>query len=36
MRFIYLSTTKEKGDFETIDKAARYFEAFIKEPGKRI
>lgn len=34
MRFIYLSTTKEKGDFETIDKAAKYFEAFKKEPEK--
>lgn len=34
MRFIYLSTTKEKGDFETIEKAVKYFKAFIKEPDK--
>lgn len=34
MRFIYLSTTKEKGDFETIEKSVKYFEAFISEPEK--
>lgn len=34
MRFIYLSTTKEKSDFETIEKAVKYFEAFIKDPDK--
>jgi hypothetical protein len=34
MRFIYLSTAKEKGDLETIEKAVKYFEAFIKEPEK--
>lgn len=36
MRFIYLSTTKEKGDFETIEKTVKYFEAFIKEPEKHF
>ncbi|MFX4261648.1 hypothetical protein ACOBQJ_05565 [Pelotomaculum propionicicum] len=36
MRFIYLSTTKEKGDLETIEKAVKYFEAFIKEPEKHF
>ena len=34
MRFIYLSTTKEKGDFETIEKTVKYFEAFITDPEK--
>src|SRR5665647_456000 len=34
MRFIYLSTTKEKGDFETIEKSVKYFEAFISDPEK--
>ena len=34
MRFIYLSTTKEKGDFETNERAVKYFEGFIKERDK--
>ncbi len=36
MRFIYLSVTKEKGSFETIEKAVNYFESFIKDAGKEF
>ncbi|MFA4884978.1 MAG: hypothetical protein WC601_04255, partial [Desulfotomaculaceae bacterium] len=36
MRFIYLSVTKEKESFETIEKTVNYFMSFIKDAGKEF